>query len=85
MSPPNRVNFSASRTHVTKNDNMVLAVDESLEALAEQNETAAKLVKLRFFAGLTMPEAATALGISTRTADRLWAYAKAWLHNALHN
>ena len=42
--------------------------------------TKAKLVKLRYFAGLTIPEAAAALGISAATADRYWAYARAWLH-----
>ena len=66
-------------------DQLVLAVDETLEALAEQNARAAQLVKLRYFAGLTLPQAAEALGISSRTADRLWAYAKAWLHAELQS
>ena len=61
----------------------VIAIDEALDALAERDPRAAELVKLRYFAGLTLPEAATALGMSTRTADRLWAYAKAWLHERL--
>jgi RNA polymerase sigma factor (TIGR02999 family) len=61
----------------------VIAIDEALDALAEQDPRAAELVKLRYFAGLTLPEAATALSMSTRTADRLWAYAKAWLHERL--
>jgi len=61
----------------------VIAIDDALDALAEQDPRAAELVKLRYFAGLTLPEAATALGMSTRTADRLWAYAKAWLHERL--
>jgi RNA polymerase sigma factor (TIGR02999 family) len=64
-------------------DELILSVDESLEALAEQSDQAATLVKLRFFAGLTLPEAAAVLAISPRTADRLWAYAKAWLHQEL--
>ncbi len=64
-------------------DELILSVDESLEALAEQSAQAANLVKLRFFAGLTLPEAAAVLAISPRTADRLWAYAKAWLHQEL--
>jgi RNA polymerase sigma factor (TIGR02999 family) len=64
-------------------DDLILLVDESLAALAGQNAQAAKLVKLRFFAGLTLPEAASVLSLSPRTADRLWAYAKAWLHQEL--
>jgi RNA polymerase sigma factor (TIGR02999 family) len=64
-------------------DDLVLAVDESLAALAQQNSQAADIVKLRYFAGLTLSEAAAALDISPRTADRLWAYARAWLHQKL--
>jgi RNA polymerase sigma factor (TIGR02999 family) len=64
-------------------DELVLSVDESLAALAQQNAQAAEIVKLRFFAGLTIPEAAAALDVSPRTADRLWAYARAWLHQEL--
>ena len=58
---------------------------ESLAALAEQNAQAAELVKLRYFAGLTLQEAAAAIDISPRTADRLWAYAKAFLHRQLES
>ncbi len=61
----------------------VLAVDAALDALAEEDPRAAELVKLRYFAGLTLAEAAAGLDISTRTADRIWAYAKAWLHQEL--
>ena len=57
----------------------VLRVSEALDALAEQDPEAADLVKLRFFAGLTLAEAAAALGIPRRSIDRIWAYAKAWL------
>jgi len=59
---------------------LVLAVDESLTALAEQSPQAEQLVKLRYFSGLTLPEAAAVIDVSPRTADRLWAYAKAFLH-----
>lgn len=62
---------------------LILAVDDSLAALAEQNAQAAELVKLRYFAGLTLTEAAAAIDVSPRTADRLWAYAKAFLHQRL--
>jgi RNA polymerase sigma factor (TIGR02999 family) len=58
----------------------VLAVDEALDRFSQIDPIKANLVKLRFFAGLTIPEAASALGISSATADRYWAYARAWLH-----
>jgi RNA polymerase sigma factor (TIGR02999 family) len=61
----------------------VLALDEALQKLAEQDEAAAEVVRLRFFAGLPLPEVARLLDISPRTADRLWAYARAWLHQEL--
>jgi len=58
----------------------LLALDEALERLAEKDAVKAELVKLRHFAGLTVDQAAQALGISPATADRYWAYARAWLH-----
>jgi RNA polymerase sigma factor (TIGR02999 family) len=61
----------------------VIAVDEALQELARQNPACAALVKLRFFTGLTMEEAAAALGISPRTAHRYWVFARAWLYDAL--
>jgi RNA polymerase sigma factor (TIGR02999 family) len=57
----------------------LLALDEAIERLASRDETAARLVKLRFFAGLTAEHAAAALAISPRSADRLWSYARAFL------
>jgi RNA polymerase sigma factor (TIGR02999 family) len=57
----------------------LLALDEALTQLAQTDAVAAELVKLRYFAGLTSQQAAEALGISARTADRTWAYARAWL------
>jgi DNA-directed RNA polymerase specialized sigma24 family protein len=57
----------------------VLAVDEALAGLATADAQAAELVKLRYFAGLTVRQAAEALGVAPRTADFLWAYARAWL------
>ena len=61
----------------------LLAVHEALERFQDVDAAAAQIVKLRYFAGLTIPQAAEALGISTSTADRSWAYARAWLHAAL--
>jgi RNA polymerase sigma factor (TIGR02999 family) len=57
----------------------LLALDEALTKLAAADPQAARLVQLRYFGGLPVPEAARALGVSPRTADRLWAFARAWL------
>ena len=64
-------------------DGDLLALDEALQRLARENPPCAALVKLRFFAGLTLEEAAASLGLARRTADRYWAYARAWLYQAL--
>ena len=61
----------------------LLAIDEALTRLAELDPKRADLVKLRFFAGLTMPEAAVALGISLATAERHWAFTRTWLYAEL--
>jgi RNA polymerase sigma factor (TIGR02999 family) len=61
----------------------LLALDDSLHRLEERDAPAAKLVKLRYFAGMTMPQAADALGMSLRTAERNWTYARTWLHRDL--
>jgi RNA polymerase sigma factor (TIGR02999 family) len=61
----------------------LLALDESLRRLEDHDPTAAKLVKLRYFAGMTMSQAADALGVSRRTAERNWTYARSWLHRDL--
>jgi len=66
-------------------DEDLLALDEALERLAEENQACADLAKMRFFAGLSMEEAGTALGFSARTAKRHWAYARAWLFDALRS
>jgi RNA polymerase sigma factor (TIGR02999 family) len=61
----------------------LLALDEALNKLAANDRMAADLVQLRYFAGLALPEAAQVLGISPRTAGRLWAYARAWLRREI--
>jgi RNA polymerase sigma factor (TIGR02999 family) len=61
----------------------VLALDEALDGLAAEQPACAELVKLRFFAGFTQEQSAQALGITRRTADRYWAFARAWLFHAL--
>lgn len=61
----------------------VLAIHEALDQLEEEDPSKAQLVKLRYFAGMSLPQAASALGISRATAARYWTYAKAWLGCAL--
>jgi RNA polymerase sigma factor (TIGR02999 family) len=61
----------------------LLALHEALERFEKVDRLKAELVKLRYFAGLSLPRAAEALGISETTADRYWAYARAWLHAEL--
>jgi len=61
----------------------LLELDAALERLAHEDAPAAELVKLRYFAGLTIPDAAEAMGISTRKADFLWSFARAWLRREL--
>ncbi|MGN6545337.1 MAG: ECF-type sigma factor [Aureliella sp.] len=72
----------AASAHV--NGELLLALDEALAKLAQAEPTAAELVKYRYFAGLTNAQAAAALGISTRTAERLWTYARTWLFAEIH-
>jgi DNA-directed RNA polymerase specialized sigma24 family protein len=61
----------------------LLAVNDALDKLAAQSKPEAELVKLRYFVGMTVEEAAEVLGISARTADNYWAHARAWLFHEL--
>jgi RNA polymerase sigma factor (TIGR02999 family) len=63
----------------------VIALDEALEKLSEKDQVKADLVKLRYFAGLTIEQAAEVLDISASTADRCWAYARSWLRLEMTN
>jgi RNA polymerase sigma factor (TIGR02999 family) len=63
----------------------LLALDESIERLAVENSECAKVVKLRFFAGLSIDDTAAAMGVSPSTAKRHWAYARAWLFDSLRS
>ena len=65
------------------NDDRLLALDEALRQLEAEDPRKAELVKLRFFAGLTVEQAAAALGVSTSTAEKDWAYARSWLRVAI--
>ena len=62
----------------------ILALDEALKQLAEEDSIAAELVKLRYFSGLNIEQAGSALGMSPRTAYRNWAFARAWLFRRLN-
>src|SRR5687767_7217003 len=64
-------------------DNELVAIDDALQELALKNGPCAELIKLRFFTGLTLDEAAAAMGIARRTANRYWAFGRAWLFDAL--
>lgn len=61
----------------------LLAVHDALDVLAAKDPQAAELVKLRYFVGMTMEEAATAMGMPKRTAENLWTYARTWLHREI--
>lgn len=79
-----RVHFDLLADPTTAPDDDLLELDDALSHLAGTNSQAAELVKLRYFAGLPLPEAAAILGLSTRSAARLWAFARAWLIDALY-
>ena len=66
-----------------EDSNDLLALDEALDTFAHEEPVKANLIKLHYFAGLSLEEAAQALGISYRTAKRHWAYARAWLYAAI--
>jgi RNA polymerase sigma factor (TIGR02999 family) len=78
-----RVPLDEAEFAVAAPPSILLALDESLEKLAAADEAAARLVKLRYFAGCSIEDAAEVLGISRASAFRLWSYARAWLHCAL--
>ncbi|MEA3211603.1 MAG: hypothetical protein QOE70_4660 [Chthoniobacter sp.] len=65
----------------TEKDDELLAIQDALEKFAAEDQAKAELVKLRYFVGLTIEDAAAVLGISASTAKRWWTYARAWLHH----
>lgn len=75
-----RVDLDKIEIAMDTNDEQLIALDEALTQLAVEDADAARLVNLRFFAGLTLKDAAASLGLATRTAERQWAYARAWLY-----
>jgi RNA polymerase sigma factor (TIGR02999 family) len=78
-----RVDLEAAESLVQAPPEDLTALDEVLTRLAAHDPIKAEVVKLRFFAGLTMPEIAQALGLSLATAERYWTYSRLWLHAEL--
>jgi len=78
-----RQNLDLAQPAAPKLADDLLALDEALEKLAAKDPTKAELVKLRYFAGLTMEQTSEALGISLATSNRYWNYARAWLHQEI--
>ncbi len=77
--------LSDSKIPAASPDEELLAVHEAVEKLAQRDPVSADLVKLRYFAGLSMAEAAQALDMPLRSAERLWSFAKAWLRKEIRN
>ena len=78
-----RVDFETLDVTTSVTPDQLVALDDALARLQTLDHLAAELVKLRYFAGLPLDQAAAALGIATATAYRHWAYARAWLHSEL--
>jgi RNA polymerase sigma factor (TIGR02999 family) len=78
-----RLNLDRIEIALDTSDDQLIALDEALTELAAEEPEGARLVNLRFFAGLTLKDAAAALGLSRRTAERHWTYARAWLYARL--
>ncbi|MBS0260663.1 MAG: sigma-70 family RNA polymerase sigma factor [Planctomycetes bacterium] len=78
-----RITLPLEEISVTPGDPFLEALDDALLRFEQVDATACELVKLRYFAGLSLQDAGEALGLASRTADRLWAYAKAWLRREI--
>jgi RNA polymerase sigma factor (TIGR02999 family) len=75
--------FNDAQLAIEETSEDIIALDEALAKLTLEDYEVAELVKLRYFAGLTIEQAAEALGITSRTANRYWAYARAWLYREI--
>ncbi|MHC4696416.1 MAG: ECF-type sigma factor [Planctomycetota bacterium] len=80
-----RIDLTSADVTIDAVPDEILDLDEALTKLATENPVKAELVKLRFFAGMTLKEAAGFLGISTTTADRYWAYARVSLYTEVRD
>jgi RNA polymerase sigma factor (TIGR02999 family) len=78
-----RIDLDSQLAIADEADHQLLAINDALELLAAEEPEAAAVVKLRYFAGLTVAETAAAMNISVRTANRHWTYARAWLYQQL--
>jgi len=78
-----RINLEEMEIAAPMDDDQLLAVNEALDKLAARNHAEAELVKLRYFVGMTLEEAAEVLGISARTADNYWSHARVWLFHEI--
>ncbi len=78
-----RVDLDEIDLAASDNDAVILEVDEALTKLAAEDPAKAELVKLRYYVGLSIPEAGKTMGLSESTAKRYWNYARAWLYNEL--
>ncbi|MBA4107862.1 MAG: RNA polymerase subunit sigma [Pirellula sp.] len=78
-----RIPFDAEEITADATSVDLIALDDALRRLEERDPDSAKLVKLRYFAGMTLEQAAEALGVSLRTAERNWTYARSWLRRDL--
>jgi RNA polymerase sigma factor (TIGR02999 family) len=78
-----RLNLDNVEIAADADPDTLLLINDSLEKLAKEEPKAAEIVKLRFFAGLTLEEAGQMLGFTERTAKRHWAFARAWLYDAM--
>jgi RNA polymerase sigma-70 factor (ECF subfamily) len=77
---PQRVRLDDVDVPMPERNRDIIAIDNALEALALEDPRKARLVELRFFGGLSVDEAAEALGVSPRTIDKEWAFARVWLY-----
>jgi RNA polymerase sigma factor (TIGR02999 family) len=80
---PQRTEWSDSKLQAISPDEQMLAIHEALDQLALRDPVSADLVKLRYFVGLSMAEAAESLGLPLRTAERMWTFARTWLREAI--
>jgi RNA polymerase sigma factor (TIGR02999 family) len=80
---PRRTEFSECKVGDFQEDDQLIALSDALDQLALRDPVSADLVKLRYFAGLSMTEAAESLGLPLRTAERLWTFAKTWLRKEI--
>jgi len=78
-----REEFAEDSIVMTAPPDEMLALHENLNRLAEEDSVAADLVKLRYFVGMSMPEAAEVLGMPLRNAERIWTFARSWLREAM--